>query len=444
MSNIDWAVEPDNLRKIAKLHDFSPLGTFDSLTQFTNVFDWLWNRGEMGILRSVFEHLLSQVIGGGDSVAAQTCMIQAMVRFLAKAPPMAITFFKLPEWASLHPRFRDTLMKSTPNLLNALVLAANEAQELIVEPFRRILSQTQYLSLASFAELVELICLTTRSPSIALDILLGSLELESSRLLVGRPTAIRHFTKNLIGVALEHIDEANESSVKRDDLLELKIGDEENIVRSRLRIDSIKSRPLAQSDHVRLKTASSPSNSLTTRLYTMDALVKTSDRGSVTFQCFHPVPQFVEDCSWEVNNCGSFVTSKSMFDAIKSLAIEAEERCYIYKQLLGLPVNCNSSSEHHDNLYSPRQDLNDSQNEAVIASLNNSLTCLWGPPGTGKTHTIVVILQELLSDPENRILVSAPTHNAVDNVMRKFLATLGSQANSASPIRVSTDVSSIV
>ena len=51
------------------------------------------------------------------------------------------------------------------------------------------------------------------------------------------------------------------------------------------------------------------------------------------------------------------------------------------------------------------------------------------------------MLQELLaSGREQRILVAAPTHNAVDNVMRKYI-TRGRLPTGIHPIRVSTDVS---
>lgn len=89
-----------------------------------------------------------------------------------------------------------------------------------------------------------------------------------------------------------------------------------------------------------------------------------------------------------------------------------------------------------------RHDLNDCQNAALKAAMTNALTCLWGPPGTGKSHTIVSILQELLaSDREQRILVAAPTHNAVDNVMRKYIMRGERIPAGIHPIRVSTDVS---
>ena len=51
------------------------------------------------------------------------------------------------------------------------------------------------------------------------------------------------------------------------------------------------------------------------------------------------------------------------------------------------------------------------------------------------------MLQELLaSDSEQRILVAAPTHNAVDNVMRKYIKRGEGLPNLIHPVRVSTDV----
>ncbi|KAG4440865.1 hypothetical protein IFR05_003678 [Cadophora sp. M221] len=69
----------------------------------------------------------------------------------------------------------------------------------------------------------------------------------------------------------------------------------------------------------------------------------------------------------------------------------------------------------------------------------NPLTCLWGPPGTGKTYTIVQIIKQLQASNEvGRILVTAPTYNAVDNVMRRFMAE--TQSKEATTLRISTDV----
>jgi len=129
-----------------------------------------------------------------------------------------------------------------------------------------------------------------------------------------------------------------------------------------------------------------------------------------------------------------------MLDAVHIFATQLGQCCGVYQQILGLP-DCHRHSASPK--YVPRDELNASQNRAVHASLSYPLTCMWGPPGTGKTYTIVGILLELLaSEPEQRIMVCAPTHNAVDNVMRKFLKEVQGTGGRQALLRVSTDVSS--
>lgn len=83
--------------------------------------------------------------------------------------------------------------------------------------------------------------------------------------------------------------------------------------------------------------------------------------------------------------------------------------------------------------------LNASQSSAVLASLTHPIICLWGPPGTGKTETIVSILVALRAHhPDVRLLVTAPTHNAVDNVMLRYLPA--ASPDDPPPLRVSTEV----
>jgi regulator of nonsense transcripts 1 len=178
----------------------------------------------------------------------------------------------------------------------------------------------------------------------------------------------------------------------------------------------------------------------------MDALVESAQPGSAKFRCFHPPPPFVEDCSWELQSCGSFVTSKTMFDAVHTLATQPYECCSISEQILGMQRDSSILNNPEPGSYVPKEYLNVSQNSAVEATLSYPLTCLWGPPGTGKTHTIVEIIKQLQAAPgKRRILVTAPTHNAVDNVMRKYLgeANAGGRLNTSQSavLRVSTDVS---
>lgn len=455
-----------------------------------NVINWLLRYHQAVKLKEVFSYLISTVASYSLNNQTNT-VLGMMINFLQKAPYLVVTFLDLGPWIDLPNPVQTFLESSLLEMLEAFCLIANEMQVFVIEPFRAFLSQIRYMPLSVFVSLVRHICLVVRFPETALDLLLGVLELESSRLLIGRPKLVKYFVANLIGIALEHIDEAKDSRAVREDELQLRFDSAPSIVNSRLRIDSHSRVRFAVNDHVQLTAASLPTNTLETRPYTMDALIERAEPGNVVFHCFHPLPQHLEDCAWKVKNCGSFVTSQAMFEALEKFVTASEETCHIHDQFMGfeqpdmLPtsgteqhhhaelasvsapseitasvgdetqtsssqrlgsVDCvasdNSAAEKSGLLTARRSDLNDSQNEALRAALTSSLTCLWGPPGTGKTHTVAVILEELLKEPERRLLVTAPTHNAVDNVMRKFLHNLQQRGTwSGIAVRVSTDVS---
>ena len=443
-STVDWSNEPSYLSKIVQDHDFSVFQTFDSLETFTSVFHWLWERQERVLLRKVFHFLLELALAEAPEMGVSLPKLASnMIAFTTTtAPLLATTFTAVDGWADPESPLHGAMAEGAPKLLLALVTAAQEAQELVVEPFKQILRRTPAMSPVAFAELVRIISLTVRSPDVALDLLLGSLEPESARLLAGTPEVVQHFVKGLIGLALDHIGEVKDARTSVDGLLDLKRDSKDRMVSARLRIDTYSSRALQLSDHVRLTSAILPKNSISQRLYSMDAIVKTLEQGSVTLECLHPLPHYLEECSWKLTNCGSFVTSQTMIDALSRFALESATYCPIQQQLLGLPTNDTDASTDPADLDVSQYALNESQNSALRASIAGSLTLLWGPPGTGKSHTIVAILQEILSsEPKRRILVAAPTHNAVDNVMRKYISRHSDQASSVHPIRVSTDVS---
>ena len=443
LSAVDWSSEPDHLKKIVHDNDFSPFRTFDS-PQILSVFEWLWQRQEQSLVRKIFLFLLDLVSAEvPDMRLSPPKLISTMIEFVTTtAASLATTFATAQLPADTGSPLNMAMTEGAPKLLIALITASQEVQELVVEPFRKILRQISRITLSTFAELVRIISLTVRSPDVALDLLLGSLEPESARLLAGPPEVVQHYVKNLIGLALDHIDEVKDARSSEDGLLPLKRDNGDRTVSARLRIDAHLSRPLQVSDHVRLTSATLAKNSTSQRLCSMDAVVKSFDQGSATFECLHPIPHYLEDCSWKLTNCGSFVTSQTMIDAICTFALESDEYCPIQQQLLGLPANDTDAITGAADLDVSQYALNESQNAALRASMVGSLTLLWGPPGTGKSHTIVAILQELLSsETTGRILVAAPTHNAVDNVMRKYISRATDPTSSIEPIRVSTDVS---
>lgn len=65
--------------------------------------------------------------------------------------------------------------------------------------------------------------------------------------------------------------------------------------------------------------------------------------------------------------------------------------------------------------------LNDSQQKAVLAIIQNKqITIVHGPPGTGKTTTLIEAIVQLIKVGE-KILVSAPSNTAVDNIAKGLL-----------------------
>jgi hypothetical protein len=63
--------------------------------------------------------------------------------------------------------------------------------------------------------------------------------------------------------------------------------------------------------------------------------------------------------------------------------------------------------------------LNASQRAAVQLCADSNLAFVWGPPGTGKTVTLVHVIEELLARGE-RILLASTTNAAIDQVLAKL------------------------
>jgi hypothetical protein len=330
-----------------------------------------------------------------------------------------------------------------PALLKELVLAASSFQYAIHKSFVILLQNLQKLSLQNFAELVELISLTISDPELAMDILLECLEPETKRLLVGSDGEVEQFAQCLMGVALNHIDEA--SGVKKflASPIELKLEeigqDGYQIAKANLRVDA--PRQLHVGDHVRMRPSQPPQNSPLQQLSTVDAIVIQSDLGTTTFRCLHRLPSYAKDCLWEITGCISFVTSKAMFDAVVSFYSQKEDCCALYPMLEELGSR-ETQHPQESPPFKPCPTLNSSQNRALEAAMTYPCALIWGPPNTGKTLLITVILERVQDCFENmRLLVTAPTHKAVDKLMRGYIARWVVKRAKTPPLRVSTRVS---
>src|SRR5690606_13396707 len=85
--------------------------------------------------------------------------------------------------------------------------------------------------------------------------------------------------------------------------------------------------------------------------------------------------------------------------------------------------------------------LNESQKEAIGHILtNNVLTILHGPPGTGKTTTLIAAVQELLKNRKEQILLVAPSNTAVDLLTQRLAQKNISVVRIGNPVRVSEEL----
>jgi ATP-dependent RNA/DNA helicase IGHMBP2 len=69
--------------------------------------------------------------------------------------------------------------------------------------------------------------------------------------------------------------------------------------------------------------------------------------------------------------------------------------------------------------------LDDSQREAISFALqaNQPIALIHGPPGTGKTTTISELIQQAVHVHKMKVLVTAPSNVAVDNVLERIVAS---------------------
>lgn len=85
---------------------------------------------------------------------------------------------------------------------------------------------------------------------------------------------------------------------------------------------------------------------------------------------------------------------------------------------------------------SNKSSLNDSQNRAVEFAMSaEDLAIIHGPPGTGKTTTVVEVIRQAIANGE-RVLACAPSNTAVDNLLERLVTAGESAVRLGHPARV--------
>ena len=152
-------------------------------------------------------------------------------------------------------------------------------------------------------------------------------------------------------------------------------------------------------------------------------VLMTLDGKSGEFRLFAPdFPDWIEDDGVGIKLAPDTRTTTIM----KKVLNDLENNKPLYRLFEQLHEEKISSSSSPGKLKSDvvtfiNKKLNKSQQEAVAACLQNEqITIVHGPPGTGKTTTLTEAIVQLVRAGE-KVLVSAPSNTAVDNISKELI-----------------------
>lgn len=139
------------------------------------------------------------------------------------------------------------------------------------------------------------------------------------------------------------------------------------------------------------------------------------------FRLFAPdFPDWIEDDGVGIKLAPDTRTTTIMKTVIKEM--EANKKVYhFFEKLHADEISFTQSISKQKHTDFKNTVLNKSQQNAVQAIIQNEdLVIVHGPPGTGKTTTIAEAIHQLVSNGE-KVLVSAPSNTAVDNITKMLI-----------------------
>jgi superfamily I DNA and/or RNA helicase len=141
------------------------------------------------------------------------------------------------------------------------------------------------------------------------------------------------------------------------------------------------------------------------------------------FRLFAPdFPDWIEDNGVGIKLAPDQRTTTIMKSVLKELE-NNKELFQLFQQLHSDSINDFTAPKLQPiSLDFKNKSLNDSQQKAVMAiTQNEQITIVHGPPGTGKTTTLIEAIVQLVRAGE-KVLVGAPSNTAVDNIAKGLIA----------------------
>ncbi|THH29680.1 hypothetical protein EUX98_g4493 [Antrodiella citrinella] len=385
----------------------------------------------------------------------------SVVYCMDKHPPLVYSLlrrFMLGEAGS--ERLPDSFRTMVPSILSNVIRCANELGIAALVALEKLSSHIAELDFPQYVDLLWLSAMSVRPKDLVQEILMV---LHDCRIDVRARNAIQAYGhKHALAVAFDRAEEASEAcpcddngrprrqrtapvraklvvpkppkrpeSQGEPDNDEINGEEEGSAVMAHIRVDAVTS--IRIHSHVRLQVSSKPEHS-TLPAAIIDAVVLRASRGEILLSPFHPLPPEYTEVTWNMYDAGSVATSRAMLDAVQKLVMAGYGACKFHRVITGSGDDehlegqseggeAETDGDEEDDLGT----LNDSQKIAVRASQLGKFSLIWGPPGTGKTTVVVKILLRFLrqnADPDARILMTASTHNAVDNVLERFVAEI--------------------
>ncbi|KIK00426.1 hypothetical protein K443DRAFT_611821 [Laccaria amethystina LaAM-08-1] len=440
LKDVDWSKEPDWL-KSAFYPAKNPQGLPSSRqpkTHTQETMDGVLSRRMLPELDQILDFGLMYHAEDEVSLVFHYLLLlqpfpQGMVvKWIDKYPPLVFTALKV------YPPDEDLKLppeteQMTRTIVQAIIRSANDLRIASLVALEKIAGSIALLPIDEYIELLMLAALSVRSSQLVQEVLLVMNDIRLAH--CPQTPVLEYGHKHALGVVFDRAEEAADECPCNEDGKPRKqrnppsqtnltfVPDDTTHVMATLRVDA--KTAIRLHSHVRLQATSKAENRWIDAPV-LDGLVVQAMKGELKIKLLHPAPPETERMDWVVFNAGSIATSRAMLDALLRLLTQKQAACLFYSFITGDEEEAPEDQQVPSVEVIPPGDdsgLNESQRMAV-QSWAAPLSLIWGPPGTGKTTVVVDILRSIIKTyyPQTpKILMTASTHNAVDNVLERFV-----------------------